>query len=200
MSRTQQFRTALLREFKSYGVPLLMDSIVNHIMEKFDDNLMGKVTIKDPTAPEHFRNEFEEMLYNSIKGSLVVNDNSVTFSVGDKSSLGYDGVRDPMSTMIYIMEGIVGEYAYIPRWVIAKRFRNEGYYGEFEGGFLVSKSMFEKDQWSNFVTWEEVSWGFSNTKPIDIFTISESEFTLILTKTIEKAVNEFSAVVRASSK
>ncbi len=170
-------------------------------MEKFDNELIGKVTLKDPTAPEHFKNQFEEMLYESIKNSLVIHDTSVSFELGDKDALGYNGITDsPMSTMVYILEGIVGDYAFIPRSIIRKRFRNDAELGRYEGGFLVSKDSFETKGWSNFISWEEARWGFSNTKPVDIFNISEGEIVSILNKTIEKAVNEFSATVRASSK
>ena len=197
---SDKFKGILVRQFKAYGVPRISKIVVDQVMTKFDDHLIGVSTLDDPTAPEHFRDRFEEMLYNNIKDGMVISNNKVLFSIGDKDRLGYSGLTDdPMSTMVYILEGILGEYAFIPASIIKTRFRNEAVTGHYSGGYLVSASNFYKKGWDKFISWDKARWGFSNKGPIDIFTLDQAPIVKAISDTISRACEEFSAILRANN-
>jgi hypothetical protein len=197
VKKGETFRNILVNNIRGYAVYEITDIVVKHIMDKFDAELLGVVSKTDPSAPENFRDDFESMLYESIDETLVVNDKKISFGIGDMSKLGYGGVTDPLSTMAYILEGILGEYAFIPASIIKKRFRNASYVGRWDKGYLVTKDSFFKKGWDKFTTWDKVRWGFSNTEPKDILGIDINQVTSILENTITKSVEEFSAKVRA---
>ena len=168
-------------------------------MNNFDEHLIGVVDISDPTAPEHFRGRFESMLYESVKESIVITGNTVKVSIGDKNEMGYNGVtEDPMSTIVFIIEGILGDYAFLTKDIIQTRFKSHPYLGRYSGGYLVSKSYFYSKGWNNIVNWSDVRWGFSNKPPIDIFNINTVPVSDIISKTITKTCEEFSSILRSN--
>jgi hypothetical protein len=191
------FRNILVNNIHGYAIYEITNVVIKHLMENFDSELLGIVSRSDPSAPENFRSDFENMLYETIEDTIIVSDRKVSFSIGDMSKLGYDGVTDPLSTMAYILEGILGEYAFIPENIIKKRFKSASYVGRWDKGYLVTRDSFFNKGWDKFTTWDKVRWGFSNTEPKDILGIDINQVTSILESTITKSVEEFSAKVRA---
>ena len=173
--------------------------LIERVMDKFQVGLMGKVIQKDPSAPEHFKDEFISMLNESFESSVVVTPEGINFSLGDRGRLGYDGSIDsPLQTMVFIMEGILGEYAFISPDVysLVKSGKNVKF-GRWSGGFLITKEAFFKEHWDRRVSWGKARWGFSNTGPINVFLIDQSFISEIIDSSIKKTIEEFSASLRA---
>ena len=173
--------------------------LIERVMDKFQVNLIGKVTRKDPSAPEHFKDEFFSMLTEEFESSVVVTPKGINFSLGNKDKLGYGGTIDsPLQTMVFIMEGILGEYAFISPDVYSTLKSGKGInFGRWSGGFLITKDAFFKEGWSKKISWEKVRWGFSNTGPINVFEIDQSFISEMIDASIKKTIKEFSASLRA---
>lgn len=200
-NNSEKFKKLLLRQFSGYGIPIISKVVVKQVMNKFDEHLIGVVTDKDPAAPQHFRSRFEELLYESIDNSLVVTDKTVSISFGDKSKLGYDGVtEDPITTMVYILEGVLGEYAFLDAKLIRRIFKYKAYLGRYKGGYLISKDAFFDGNFDASVNWDTVKWGFSHKGPIDVFDIDVSVVDAVVSETIRRTCEEFSAILRSNSK
>jgi len=173
--------------------------VIRRIMDKFQVGLIGKVTIKDPAAPEHFKDEFFSMLKGQLEESLVITPDGISFSLGDRDKLGYDGnVKTPLQTMVFILEGVLGEYAFIsPDFYKTYKSGKNIKFGRWSGGFLISKEAFFKEGWDKRISWNEARWGFSNTGPINIFDIDQSFIAEIIDTTIKSTIEEFAASLRA---
>ena len=173
--------------------------LIERVMDKFQVGLMGKVIQKDPSAPEHFKDEFISMLNESFESSVVVTPEGINFSLGDRGRLGYDGSIDsPLQTMVFIMEGILGEYAFIsPDVYSLVKSGSNVKFGRWSGGFLITKEAFFKEHWDRRVSWGKARWGFSNTGPINVFLIDQSFISEIIDSSIKKTIEEFSASLRA---
>jgi hypothetical protein len=185
----------LINDIRTKAGPML----IGRVMDKFQVGLMGKVTKEDPAAPEHFKDEFVSMLNESFESSLVVTPEGIHFSLGDTAKLGYDGViNSPLQTMVFIMEGILGEYAFISPAIYGsvKGGRNVKF-GRWSGGFLITKAAFFEEGWSKRVSWEKAKWGFSNTGPINVFEIDQTFVSEIVDSSIKRTIEEFSASLRA---
>ena len=173
-------------------------ALIKRVMNQFQIGLIGKVSLDDPAAPEHFKDEFLELLIEHVNSSMVITQNSVSFSLCDRNKLGYDGnVSTPVQTMVFLLEGILGEYAFITPAIYKLSKRKVGNLGRWSGGFLITRESFFEGSWDQVVSWGKARWGFSNTGPINIFEIDDSIVDEIINETIKKSIKEFSAQVRA---
>jgi hypothetical protein len=154
----------------------ISQALIKRIMSQFQVGLIGKVDLSDPAAPEHFENDFLEILTETVNSSMVVTQDSVSFSLRDNSKLGYDGdISRPVDTMVFLLEGILGEYAFLTPKMYGKHMHKRGKpIGRWGKGALMMKERFFEDGWDKTFSWSEVRWGFSNTGPINIFEIDDS--------------------------
>lgn len=172
-------------------------ALIKRVMDQFQIGLMGKVSQKDPSAPEHFKTDFLEILTEHASSSFVSTQDGVSFSLCDTSKLGYDGsISAPVQTMVFLLEGILGEYAFISPEIYHKK-KSGGNLGRWSGGFLITKESFFEGSWDKIVPWGTARWGFSNTGPINIFEIDDSIVSETIDKTIKKTIEEFAAQLRA---
>ena len=176
----------------------IAQALIGIVMEQFNVRLMGKVSTDDPSAPEHFQNEFLEILTEHVSSSMVVTQDSISFSLCDTGKLGYDGnINTPVETMVFLLEGILGEYAFITPATYKLYRKKGGNLGRWSGGFLITKESFFEGSWDKVVSWGKARWGFSNTGPINIFEIDNSIVNEIIDKTIKKTIKDFAAQLRA---
>lgn len=177
-------------------------ALIDKIMEQFKVELLGKVSITDPTAPEHFEKDFLDILIETVNDSLIISSDSVSFSLRDNSKLGYSGdIVKPVQTMVFLLEGILGQYAFITLDIYEQHRKKMGdRLGRFGGGFLITKDLFFKEHWDRTISWNKARWGFSNAGPINVFEIDNSIVNKIIDETIKNTINEFSAQLRAEHK
>jgi hypothetical protein len=173
--------------------------LIKKVMNQFQVGLIGKVDLSDPAAPEHFEDDFLGILTETVNSSMVVTQDSISFSLRDNSKLGYDGsISRPVDTMVFLLEGILGEYAFLTPKMYGKHMHKRGKpIGRWGKGALMMKERFFEDGWDKTFSWSEVRWGFSNTGPINIFEIDDSIVGDIIDKTIKKTIKEFAAQLRA---
>ena len=177
-------------------IPMIQQYVIDKVIEKYDAKLLGKSPIEDPTAPENIKADFVDAMLNNIEDSLVISDTVVSFSLIDKSKLGYEGVRDPLSTLVFYLEGFLEEYAFLPRDVIRSMFKGNTQLGRYDKGYLVSKSTFFKQGWNKRVDWNKVSLKYATNEGIDIFNINLAEIDGIIVNTISKSIETFSSKVK----
>jgi hypothetical protein len=196
---TKRLKKLLIKNITNAVRAKIGPEIINRIMEKFNVGLIGKVTTKDPSAPEHFEDDFFSALNEDLNSSMVVTPEGITFSLGDRKKLGYDGnIEKPLQTMVFIMEGILGEYAFIsPDKYKLHRSGTGVKFGRWSGGFLITKDSFFKEKWDKRVSWGEARWGFSNTGPINVFEMDQEFISEMIDATIKSTIEEFAASLRA---
>jgi len=196
---TKRLKKLLLKNLAFSVQNRVGPEVIKRVMDKFQVGLIGKVTTRDPAAPEHFKDEFFSMLNGQLESSLVVTQAGISFSLGDRDKLGYDGnVTTPLQTMVFLLEGIVGQYGFITSDVYSTHKSGKNIkFGRWSSGFLISKEVFFKEGWDKAVSWDKVHWGFSNTGPIDIFSIDQSFIAEIINSTIKETIEEFAASLRA---
>lgn len=173
--------------------------LIQQVMDKFQVELIGKVSLDDVSAPEHFQDDFMRAITEDIDASLISTPGGVGFSFGNKDKLGYSGeVTSPLQTMVFLLEGILGEYAFISPIIFALRRGNSGASkGRWDHGFLITKETFLKEGWEKVVPWEKARWGFSNTGPINIFEIDQTFIAEEINNAIKQGIETFAAVLRA---
>jgi hypothetical protein len=177
----------------------IANALIKKVMEQFHIGLIGKVSLDDPAAPEHFEGDFLEILTETVNSSMVVTQDGISFSLRDNSKLGYDGdISRPVDTMVFLLEGILGEYAFLTPKMYGKRMHKQGKpVGRWGKGALMTRERFLEEGWDKTISWSEARWGFSNTGPINIFEIDDSIVGDIIDETIKKTIKEFSAQLRA---
>ena len=173
-------------------------ALIQRVMDQFQVGLIGKVDQKDPSAPEHFKGDFLEILTEHASSSFVSTQDGICFSLCGTSKLGYDGsISAPVQTMVFLLEGILGEYAFISPDIYKMYKKKSGNLGRWSGGFLITKDSFFEGSWDKVVSWGTARWGFSNTGPINIFEIDDSIVSETINKTIKKTIKEFASQLRA---
>jgi hypothetical protein len=177
----------------------ISQALIKKVMNQFQVELIGKVDLSDPAAPEHFEGDFLEILTETVNSSMVVTQDSISFSLRDNSKLGYDGdISRPVDTMVFLLEGILGEYAFLTPKMYGKHMHTRGKpVGRWGKGALMMKERFFEDGWDKTFSWSEARWGFSNTGPINIFEIDDSVVGDIIDETIKKTIKEFASQLRA---
>lgn len=162
--------------------------LIDLIMRGYDDLSAMMTTLpEDPTNPANWREEFKAKLHQDLEQNLIVTDKGLIIHLGDKKFLGYasGGESDPnddtpLVWLVYYIEGLVGDWAYISPEVYEQRRGHppDPSWGRFGEGFMLSKSQFEAEGWDEFVPFEEVRHPFSGYSPLDIFTEALNEFQM----------------------
>ena len=55
--------------------------LIKKVMEQFNVGFIGKVSLDDPAAPEHFEDDFLGILTETVNGSMEVTQESISFSL-----------------------------------------------------------------------------------------------------------------------
>ena len=171
---------------KNEALPVL----ISRIMEGFD-NLSERADQlpEDPTNPNNWRQEFQELLFRDLEETFVVSGKRIQVNIGDKEVLGYtEGETDssdmsPLVWLVFYIEGLAGDWAFITPELYDER-RGSGAFaklqqqGRFGEGFLISKDDFFNEGWDRFAPFDTVRHPFSGFSPVDIFTEALDEFRL----------------------
>jgi hypothetical protein len=200
------FKKNLLKMIQEVGGP----DYINAVLEEYETQLEGIAPITDPTAPENLKDEFIKLLYDDLESKTRFEGNKLIVEIGDEEDLGYENPPDNtdtdlLKTFVFILEGVLGEYAWIAddyydRGLIPPGFFLEGAQkgGRVGAGFLLSKDLFYHEGWDNYLNWEQVRWGFSNQEAKDIFEDANEKFdwTPYIRKVFEDTIKEFKARYR----
>lgn len=149
----------------------------------------------DPTNPARWRTEFLTKLEEDLSRTFVVEDNRISVNLGDKEFLGYDpsGVVDsgdatPLHWLVFYIEGLVGDWAFITpevyERITGRKYKIE--WGRFSDGFMISKEDYEAQGWDRVFPFDQVRHPFSGFSPVDIFAEALREFRL--RPFVEKAI------------
>lgn len=196
---TKRLKRLLIKNILNVVRMQIGPEIIKRIMEKFNVGLIGKISLKDPAAPEHFEGDFFSALNEDLNGSLVVTPEGITFFLGDTKKLGYEGnIKTPLQTMVFLIEGLLGQYAFIsPDIYSSFKPGSNVKFGRWGGGFLITREAFIKEKWDKRISWSKARWGFSNTGPINIFDIDQEFISEIIDNTIKATIEDFAASLRA---
>jgi hypothetical protein len=182
---------------KKDAVPFLIE----RIMVGFDGLAdRAEMQPEDPTNPANWRAEFLAKLEEDLERTFVVAGNKITVQLGDRAFLGYDpsGNIDPNDTeplhwMVFFIEGLVGDWAFISPDTY-QRLNPGGRYqpgwGRFERGFMVSRQEYEEQGWNRQIPFSQLRHPFSGFNPVDIFAEALREFRLrpFIQKAIDAAL------------
>jgi hypothetical protein len=163
---------------------------IDIIMDEYEKQLEGIVQEDDPTAPEHLKEQFKEKLLTTLRFDTKWEGDKLQLQIVNFEDLGYDNIPDSrdtdlLKTFVFILEGIVGEYAWIGEdfYIERKReFPEMGTrvpgqrYGRVGMGYLIEKERFFREGWDKFGAFEVFKWGFSNQGPKDIFDAAQKRF------------------------
>jgi hypothetical protein len=190
-SRQKLIHGNIVTVVRTEAIPHLIDMIMDGY-----DGLSDRMSTlpEDPTNPSNWRTAFKTKLDEDLNRNLTVTERGLIIRLGDKEFLGYtdDEQGDPDDTMpltwlVYYLEGLSGEWAFISRDVYKeKRTRVGSKLGRFGDGFMISKDQFEKENWGKYISFEEARHPFSGYAPVDIFTEALNEFRF--KPFIEKAI------------
>jgi hypothetical protein len=190
-SRQELIHHNIVIMVKTEAVPHLIDQIMDGY-DRLSDRM--DTLPEDPTNPANWRTAFKTKLDEDLLRNLTVTAKGLIIRLGDKEFLGYtdDEQGDPEGTspltwLVYYLEGLMGEWAFISKEVYKqKRKRVGSKLGRFGEGFMISKEQFDKEGWGSFISFEEARHPFSGFSPVDIFTEALNEFRF--KPFIEKAI------------
>lgn len=162
--------------------------LIERIMVGYDElSAIADMGPDDPTNPANWRIEFLTKLEEDLERTFVITGGRVSIRLGDKAFLGYDpsgtidsGDKEPLHWMVFFLEGLIGDWAFITPSTYQKLTgRNyQSGWGRFEQGFMISKDEYEANGWQNTIAFEEVRHAFSGFAPLDIFAEALREFKL----------------------
>ncbi len=173
--------------------------LITLIMSGFD-GLGDRMELlpEDPTNPSNWRQEFLAQLEQDLSETFRIEGDRVVFGLGNKDALGYtasevqsSGDNTPLHWLVFYIEGLAGEFAFIPPEVYValrgKPSKDSG--GKFGSGFMINKDDFFKEGWNTVADWSSLRHPFSSFSPLDIFTEALREFSLrpFLRKAFEAA-------------
>ena len=162
--------------------------LIDLVMKGYDSLSQRMNTLpEDPTNPSHWRQEFKASLQRDLEQNLLITSKGLIVRLGNKEFLGYASGNtndpndsNPLTWMVFYIEGLVGEWAFISPEVYEKHANKppDPSWGRFADGFMISKAQFDADGWSKAVSFEEVRHPFSGFSPLDIFTEALNEFQM----------------------
>ena len=163
-------------------------NLISRVMVGYD-SLIERASMlpEDPTNPVHRREDFYQKLRKDLEDTFTVAGNRVIIKLGDKEFLGYDpsGEVDPKDAtpthwLVYYIEGLVGDWAFISPEIYSRFRGSSGFknWGRFGLGFMISKEDYLKEGWNTVVPFEQVRHPFSGYAPLDIFDEAVREWQL----------------------
>lgn len=147
-----------------------IDSIVNKLMERFEDEVIPYEDEDDPARPSLCREEFRQFLVDDLKENIKIVNNFVEIGVGDDKKLGFgdeldEDTTDCVKIIGTILQGISGNY------VLVTRKMTDGPEGRFGKAFILPERLYRKEAISKGWDPEKPVWKFSNFPGLpDFFT------------------------------
>ncbi len=169
---------------KNEAMPFLIDLIMKGYDDLSDKAEMGP---DDPTNPANWRNEFLAKLRQDLVENLIFAGDRILIKIGNKEFLGYDasGLIDPddarpLHWLVYYIEGLAGDWAFITPEVY-QQITGQPYqpgWGRFGEGFMIERGEYSSQGWDRIVPFPEVRHPFSGFSPTDIFEEALNEFKI----------------------
>lgn len=194
------FDTAKLKKIIKAKQDLVQHNVFTVVRTEAMPNLIDKIMVgydrlsdrmsslpEDPTNPANWRQEFKAKLLQELETNLIVSDKGLIIRLGDKEYLGYTDDEEgdpnsnkPLTWLVYYLEGLLGEWAFISESIYAQKRKSSGtsQLGRFGDGFMISRAQFEREDWDSVISFEEARHPFSGYSPLDIFTEALNEFKL----------------------
>lgn len=197
-SLIQERQALIWNNIKQVIITEAVNSLVDAIMDGFNRlSQRADQLPEDPTNPSNWREEFRDSLHQDIYDTISFQDNRISFNVGNKDFLGYveggelndKNDNSPLKWLVYYIEGLAGDWAYISAETYEK-IKGSGSYkpewGRFGNGFMISREAFDAENWGDIIPFASVRHPFSGYAPVDIFTEALNEWSL--RPFIEKAI------------
>lgn len=174
--------------------------LIRRIMVGYDSLIeRARMLPEDPTNPVHWREDFYQKLRRDLEDTFTVVNNRVIIRLGEREFLGYDssGKIDPQDStpthwLVYYIEGLVGDWAFISPELYSQFRGSSGFknWGRFGEGFMISKDKYMEEGWNTIVPFEQVRHPFSGYAPLDIFdeAVREWQITPFIKKAIDAAI------------
>ena len=152
----------------------IKDDITKQLMDRFDEEIPPFEDTADPMRPSLFRDEFQTFIESTIENSVVIDEDSISFGVGDDKKLGFSEELDKNTTdgikiIGTILQGISGEYVLVTQDLAEKIFHQSGEdLGRTGEAYLMQKTKY--DEGVEVRGWPaQPTWRFSNFSGIPDF-------------------------------
>lgn len=138
-----------------------INSIVDKLLEKFDDEIIPFEDYDDPARPSLCRDEFKQFLTESLEENIKIVNNFVEIGVGDERKLGFgeeldENTTDCIKIIGTILQGVSGNY------VLVTSDMTGGPEGRFGKAFIMPESKYRLEADSKGWDPAKPSWKFSN--------------------------------------
>ena len=169
---------------RNEAMPFLIDMIMRGYDDLSDKAEMGP---DDPTNPANWRNEFLAKLRQDLAENLIFAGDRILVKIGNKEFLGYDpsGLiapddAQPLHWLVYYIEGLAGDWAFITPDVYTQLTGQpyDSQWGRFGEGFMIERTEYVDRGWDGVVPFDQVRHPFSGFSPTDIFAEALNEFKI----------------------
>jgi len=167
-----------------------VESIVDKLMKRFDDEIIPYEDEEDPAKPSLCREEFRQFLIDDLKKNIKINGFGIEISIGNEEELGFGDELDEETTDCIkiigtIIQGISGEY------VLVTSSMTGGPEGRFGRAFIMPVDQYRIEAISKGWDPEKPIWKFSNFPGIpDFFS------NLDLNGVVNNVVKKFGEAIR----
>ena len=165
MGKLDKFKLLQLLE---KAVKSEIDSIVNKLMERFEDEIIPYEDEGDPARPSLCREEFRQFLVDDLKENIKIVNNFIEIGVGDDRKLGFgdeldEDTTDCVKIIGTILQGISGNYVLVTSQMTG------GPEGRFGKAFIMPEGQYKAEAISHGWDPEKSVWKFSNFSGIPDF-------------------------------
>jgi len=145
-----------------------IDSVVNKLLERFDEEIVPFEDDEDPAKPSLCKEEFRQFLTESLEENIKVVNNFIEIKVGDEKKLGFGDELDEETTDCIkiigtILQGISGNYVLVTSDMTGEP---EGRFGR---AFIMPEEQYRAESISKGWDPEKPVWKFSNFQGLPDF-------------------------------
>jgi len=139
-----------------------IDSVVNKLLERFDEEIVPFEDEEDPAKPSLCKEEFRQFLKESLEENIKIVNNFIEIKVGDEKKLGFGDELDEETTDCIkiigtILQGISGG-----PYVLVTSQMTGGPEGRFGRAFIMPEGQYKAEAVSHGWDPEKPVWKFSN--------------------------------------